>query len=316
MKLRRKTLVVLAVLAGLALALAVPVLVLLNRPPVLIVADFSFISLYGPLRVRLETVRSSAVLFQPVKPVVIADDAGDDIIQFAVASASPRPFCVIFPLRFAMAAKLYREQNPEIPVVLLEGRYPAEGVNPASFAINSNDTSDYYIYTTDIQADYYRAGLAAAILDGEKNGRTVVFLDNRIQRQAREAFLESLKDQEKTMNTLFYTSISQLSNVSDLSCVVLAGSGVDYLDRNAEIPVIFFTWLNPALLSNEIILVFDDSPWAQAVPAARMVAAQVMTGQIPSKILILPSENIDKDVYQKLKKTTGAEYWPSIFNKE
>jgi hypothetical protein len=146
----KKRLIKLIVLACLALALAVPALILLRRLPVLVVADFSAVSLYGPMRVRYENALSTLALYRLVKPVIVADDASDDILIIALTEASSRPFCVIFSLRFASAAKQYREQNPDIPVVLLEGRYPVGGANPASFAISNNETSDYFIFATEI----------------------------------------------------------------------------------------------------------------------------------------------------------------------
>jgi hypothetical protein len=306
----KKRLVKLTAAAGLALVIAVPVLILLCRQAVLVVADFSLVSLYGPMRVRLKNAVSSIVLFRPVKSVIIADDAGDDILNIALAEASSRPFCVIFSLRFASAAKQYREQNPKIPVIILEGRHPAGGPNPASFAISNDNTGDYIILTTGIDADFYRAGLAAAILDGEKNGNVAVFTETGVQTSAKEAFTRALNEREKTMNALFYTSISQLNADSILSCAVIAGSGVEFFDINSDTPIIFFTWLNPAALADNVTVVFDDSPWVQAVPAVRMASAQVMKGEIPSKPLILPSKYADKNILQQLRKLMGFGRWP------
>ncbi|MDR0487346.1 MAG: hypothetical protein LBG91_03775 [Treponema sp.] len=302
MKLRRR----LFVAAFFALALAIPFCVFLNRPPVLVVTDLSFVSLYGAHRLRFEAYYSSLVLFRRVKPVIVADDAGEDIIPFAVAEASPRPFCVLFPLRFAKGARQYREKNPEIPAVLLEGRYPAEGVNPAAFAISTKDTADYFVFTTDLDADFYRAGLCAAVLDGDKNGKTAVFLEPHVQKQAKEAFLRAIQDADKTMETVFYTSFSQFRGNTGLSCVVLAGNGSDYLEKYTDVPVIFFTWLDPSMIPGDVILVFNDSPWVQIVPAVRMVSAQIPKGQIQSWATILQSKSIDRDMLEKLKKNAGV----------
>ncbi|MDR0444098.1 MAG: hypothetical protein LBH44_11910 [Treponema sp.] len=292
MKLRRKSL---AVAAGIVLALGIPVLVLFSRSPVLIITDFSFISIYGENRIRLEALQSSLELFRPVKPVVIADEAGEDILLFAVTQASSRPYCVIFPLRFAGTAKLYREQRPETPVVLLEGRFPVDTGNPAAFSIPGYNSGDYYIYTTDIDADFYLAGVAAAALDGDKNGTVVVFCDYLIQREAREALLRGLNARNKYLETHFFNSFSQYSAISDLSCVILAGSGAEYLEKSSEIPVIYFTWLDPSLLPNDVTLVFNDSPWVQAVPAVRMAAAGTTKGRIQSKMKNIPAGKTSKD---------------------
>jgi hypothetical protein len=298
MKLYRK---IAAVAGGVVLALGILVIILLARPPVLVVSDLSCASLYGVGRIRLAEIWSCAVLFRRVKTIAIADDAGEDIVQAAITSASSRPFCVLFPLRFARTARQYREQNPEIPVVILEGRYPLGGTNPVSFAINNISIADYFIYTTDITADFYRAGIAAAILDEEKNGKAAVIFESHVQRQGREAFSRALKDQEKTMEARYYTSFSQFGKLTDLSCVILAGNGAEYLEKNADVPVIFFTWINPSMIPVDVVLVFDDSPWIQAVPAVRMVAAGMKQGQIPSKITLLPAGGMDRSTRQKLK---------------
>ena len=111
----------LIVIVIIALALGIPGFILYTRPPVLVVTDVSFMSLYGKNRIRLQMLRCSITLFRPVLPVTIADDAGDDILLFAVSNMSSRPFCVLFPYRFAEAARFYRERFPGVPVVLLEG---------------------------------------------------------------------------------------------------------------------------------------------------------------------------------------------------
>ena len=297
MKRHLKTLIFAAFLAFSAI---VVLIVFLARPPVLVVSDLSFSTLYGIKRLKIETARSSFALFRRVKPVVVADDAGDDIIQAAVEAASKKPLCALFPLRFARIARNYREKKPNIPVVLLEGRYP-EHINPAVFAIGNN-IEDYYIYKTDISADFYRAGLAAAILDGEKNEKIVIFLEPIVQTQAREAISKALKDVEKPLQTSFFTSFSQFTGVQNVSCVIMVGNGVEYPDRYSDIPVILFSWINPELIPEDIVLVFNDSPWVQAVSSVRMVQAGMKNGQIPSKILFTGGKRMDKATVRKLRK--------------
>jgi hypothetical protein len=286
--------------AVLVFSVIVVFIVFLVRPPVLIVSDVSFSLLYGVKRFKEETARSSLVLFRRVKPVVVADDAGDDIVQAAVEGASKKPLCVLFPLRFARIAYNYREKNANIPVVLLEGRY-TEAVNPASFATGDN-TEDYFIYKTDISADFYRAGLAAAILDNEKNEKITVFLESNIQSQAKEAISKALNDAEKPLQTSFYTVFAQLSGTQNISCVIMAGTGAEYPEKYSDVPVIFFTWINPELIPADIVLVFNDSPIVQAVPAVRMVQTGMKKGQIPSKILYTGGKKLDKDTVRKLRK--------------
>jgi hypothetical protein len=290
----------LAIAAGIVLAAAVLPLIFLARSPVLVVTDVSFGLLYDEARIRDEARSSSLALFRRVKPVVIADDAGEDIIQFAIAEISPRPYSVIFPFRYAGAARLYREQNPAVPVILMEGRY-AENENPAAGVIGGN-TDDYFLFKTDINADFYTAGLAAAAIDGGKNGKIVVFMEHNIQNQSREAFLKALNDNETPLQTSFFTAYTQFSQDSNLSCVVLTGAGAEYFEKNSGVPVIFLSWISPAFVPNDVVVIFNDSPWAQAVPAVRMAAAKMTKGQIPSKRIFLPGKSIDKAVLKNLKK--------------
>ena len=285
--------IIIAILAGIALAAAVPLVVFYARPPVLVVADMSLIQLYGESRMRRENFRSSMGLFRPVKTVAIADDSGDDIVQFAIAEISSSPFCVLFPLRFSGAARLYREQNPQVNVILLEGRF---------FEETSNDFNGIFVYNTDIEADFYRAGVAAALIEGGNNGRIVIFVENQLQKECRDAFSRAFDEAEGLPDPFFYTSFSQYSKISDLSCVVLAGTGSEYMENFSGVPVVFFAWINPSMMPNDVVLVVDDSPWAQVPQAVRMAAAGSADGSIKSNFLIINEKKLDSQVLSKIKK--------------
>ncbi|MCL2210370.1 MAG: hypothetical protein FWB95_00425 [Treponema sp.] len=250
------------------------------RSPVLIVTEESFLQLYSGERAEKEAAKTAAALFRPVKTVTIANDAGFDIVPVAVMDVSPDPYCVIFPLRFARSAKLFAEQNPEITVIILEGSFP-DTEKPVELVIGS-DISNFFIYKTDINSDFYNAGLASLTLDQGKNGNIVVFTEKNLP-QARENFLRALNDRGNLLETRFYTSFMQYSEVSNLSCIVLAGSGADIVENKPGTPVIMFTWIDPSLLPMDIVLVIDDSPWAQALRAVKMASAVEKTGFIKSK---------------------------------
>ena len=289
------------VFAALGIAVFLTAIIFIARSPVLIISDMVFRDLYGKHRFRIETVKSSIILFRIVKPVMIADDASDDILLAAIESASRRPNCVIFPLRFAMTARSYRENYPKIPVIILEGRYSEDGTNPLSSMIGSS-REDYFIYGTDIEADFNRAGLAAAFLDDEKNGTIVVFLESYTQRQGRENFTKILVEMEKTIKTQFFLSYSQqqISRINDISCAVLVGSGGEFLEKHPDIPVILFTWLNPGLFPDNVAVIFDDSPLIQVVFAVRMAAAGLAEGRIPSKMAAVKSGKFNKEMTKKI----------------
>ena len=129
MKINIKKLAIIA--AAIVFVLAIPLIVFHARAPVLILTELSFILLYGEDRIRRESFNSSLALFRPVRAVIVANEAGDDIIQIAINDVSSRPFCVIFPFRFASAGVIYQEQNPDIRVVILAGRHSVENIPPA-----------------------------------------------------------------------------------------------------------------------------------------------------------------------------------------
>jgi hypothetical protein len=290
------------VLAAAALVLAsagIAALALLLRPPVLIVTDVPFAFLYGPSRIRLRQIEASLALFRLVKPVLIAADAGEDMLPFAVEEVSGRPYCVLFPRRFVRGALLYREQFPEIPVVLMEDR-------TGSSREGGDNAAGFVAAATDSELDFYRAGLCAAILDQGKNGKIVLFLDESIQTNMRNAFIRGLRARGNETPPFFFTPFSRFSDLENISCVVLAGSGVEYLENNPSFPVILFSWLNPSLTSHETVVVFDDSPWAQAVEAVRIVEENRTGGRIPSKPLIFSAKVADNGILRELRKAAAS----------
>ena len=444
-------LIVILISVLLSAAVSIPVYIIYSRPPVLIICEQSFLELYGEKRVKREARLSAIVLFRQVKTVTVANEAGDDIIFLAACDEPTTPFCVIFPFRFARAAKLYSEQNPSIPVVLLEGRFPVYA-RPSSFAISTYN-SDYFIYKTDVEYDFYRAGTAAAAVvknaeqeaagdtenriagkiavfwnrnfskpinnfkqavsdfdlgkvhgtirgtgqeeeyieqgamnneqaainrelppeDGEQvfenneqaalngeqppedggqvsenneqaavngeqaadgseqaaaNGGQTAEISQQAAANGEQAAEGSEQASEGTEHAegdnylaeggdpaevssengellpeiQFFSDFSQFNEDSRLSCVVIIDHGVEYLDRKPTIPVIIFSWLDISLMPDEVVLIIDDSPWAQATEIVKMVQAGVKTGIIPSKFHFLSESLFDKGTMRKIKK--------------
>lgn len=295
LKFQRKKL---AIAAGFALILFTPFFIYLARSPVIIVTDQSSVPLYGEARIRRETRNASFALLRKVKTVSVADDAGNDIVRFAIAEASSSPYCVIFPLRFARAARLYRENNSKTPVVILQGKYE----NDDLISVIGGSQNDYFIYKTDIEDEFRKAGTAASILDMGKNGKIAVFLAQDIQSQAGNAFLRAVSRPDAPLDTLFFTSFDDFHEIPDLSCAVIAGTGIEFLGNNAGIPVIFLTWIDPSLMPYDVVVIINDSPWVQAVQAVRMTGIRAASGLIKSEFLIINNKNIDGGVLRKLKK--------------
>jgi len=269
----------------------IPLIIFNTKAPVLIVAEESFLFLYGEERFRRQVFFSSISIFRPIKNVIIANDAGDDLIPFAVEEISRNPYCVFFPSRLARSADIYLQRNPDTHVVILEGRQN----------LNFDIKTGYFLYQTDIEADFYRAGLAATAFSSEDK-IIALFLELHIQEKAKEAFLRGLSELEYPPEVLFYTSFSDYPVISDLSCVVIAGIGIEYLDEKSDVPVILFTWLDPKFIPFNIVAVIDDSPWAQVVQAVNMVKAGESSGLIKSKFTILNRNNANKAILRKINR--------------
>jgi len=288
----------LAVLAGIFIALAATALVFYKRPPVLVVTDAPYIELYGKKRLARQMAASSLALFRWVKPVLTADGASPDILVAAISQASMNPYCVLFPGYFAQAAERYHMEFPEIQAVILSG-YGASSDLPQPDGV-------LCVYRTDLEADMYRAGLIAGALGLKKSSeeaqRTCFLLQDRyIQGAEREVFSRGLRESDPEAVARFANSVSDMSALEGVSCVVLTRSGAEYLDKNAKIPLIFFTWLDPYMLPAETAAVFDDSTWALVVPAARMAASGQAEGKIPSKPLVFSGETADNGIDRILK---------------
>lgn len=289
----RRLLLIISV--GLFFSIGICSLVFFARQPVLLVTDFSFAAIYGENRLRIQVMRSSLALFRRILPVIVIDGASDDVVLFAVNEASKRPFSVIFPLRFASAARLFQSHHPEVPAIILEGRNIVDIDHIAP-------RGDFFRYRTDTEADFYRAGRFAAILAGENDGNFAVFLNEHFRDNERTAFRQALAGFDGAMDVQFFHSIDGIADFSVFSSVVLAGAGADLFLRNPDIPIIFFSWVDPEITPNEVVVIFNDSPLAQAVQAVRMAASGERDGKIASKTLILSARIADKSILRMLRR--------------
>jgi hypothetical protein len=293
-----------AAFAAILIALVVTVLVFYSRSPVLVVTDAPFIELYGKERIRQQRIASSLALFRRVKPVITADGASPDIIAAAISEAARHPYCVLFPGYLAPAAERFHLQSPEIQAVVLSGF-------GASYGLPLPD-GVLCVYRTDLNTDLYRAGLFAGLLGLKRSppeAQRTCFLwqDRYIQAAERDYFYRGLRESDPGAVARFGSSDSDMPGPEGISCVVLSRSGAEYLDNNAKIPLILFTWLDPSMLPAETAAVFDDSTWALVVPAARMAVNSQAEGKIPSKSLVFSGEitdnGIDRILKQMAKKT-------------
>jgi len=306
----------LVVLGGIIAIFAAPWVVFSARAPVLVVTEAPFVTLYGEARLLQERKMAARALFRRVKPVLVADGVSPDMVVFAITEASKRPKCVLFARSQAPAAGRYHEQFPEITVVVLSGLTSTPELPPPDGFL--------CIYGTDRLADLYRAGLFAGILGvagrkivpqtenqdekpAEKQPEPaktyILWQDRTIQQEGREHFSRGVQESDPDSNAIFINVAAQLPDVRGIACLTLTGAGAEYLERNTPVPLILFSWLDPIMVPQKVVVQFDDSVWALAVPAARMALRRQAEGKIPSKPLIFSRKTSDNSIFRLLQKS-------------
>jgi hypothetical protein len=294
---------------GLFFILAVPGLIFFLRAPVLVVGDASFAGLYGPARLRRRQFEASAALFRRVKPVLVADNAGPDLVVFAVEEAGSRPFCVIFPYRYADGGRRYAGQFPETPVVILDTR-PEDPLVPGQPEA-APDSGRLTTLKTRRREDFFRAGLMAGCIfragkAGEEHsgGAILVFQERSLSQTDKNAVTAGLQMSGLDSQPLFLNTPAEYGGLAEASCVIVSGPAAEFLDRNLKIPQILFSWLDPAMSSQETFVIFDDSPWALAPEAVRQGRAEGSgKGDISSDIIFPKGRIADKRLLKDLKRS-------------
>ena len=223
--------------------------VYLRRKPVLIVSDSTFSRLYGQNRLDSMESRMQKSLFRRIITVIVDENAGPDLVAIAIEGVHKSPLVVFFPSRYIEGARHYLRNNPGVPVCVMT----------TSTQKTSEDEGLIFI-CTDTALDFYRAGLCAALLAG---GSRVLFISEGNPPDAyREAFLQGLGNQGQLDEVVWAGFYSDNSSEENLGCAVMTGPAVTFLEQNLDIPVILFSWADPAMTPRTVKLVFDDSSWA------------------------------------------------------
>ncbi|GHV77082.1 hypothetical protein AGMMS49942_19030 [Spirochaetia bacterium] len=288
MGLKRRTLIsILLLLAVLGLAALFRL-----RAPVVMVVDEAFTGLYGARRTLIKQVETSLKLFRRLRLVPIAEGASADVAAFAAAEAAAGPYAVLFPYRYLPGARRYGEQAPGIPIGVL-GTPPGGGA----------EAGDLMFIEADRNTDLYRAGSCAAIFARSGGGGVLFFTGETGNQGLRQAFLKGLMDQGFENPPLFVGIGETYTPSEGISCVVMAAPAETYLDDNPTIPTILFSWLDPGITPREIKLIIDDSPWAQAEAAVKLLH-QPGSGPlfVPSEILVPGGRIRDVELRRRIKK--------------
>jgi hypothetical protein len=265
----------LKVLGSVLLVLLITGAIFLLRAPVLLVTDPSLTLLYGASRAGLKQAEISIKLFRRFIAVPVTESAGPDIIATAVMAAAKTPKAVLFPYHYTAAAQRYKEEEPDIEVIVFGGRYQESG---APLFVN-----------TDSETDFFKAGIIAAFLAGDENGAILVFHDESLGSGDREAFEKGLLTQGLSKKPLYLRDISDFFGSENISCVVIAGQGGQFLEQNRIIPVILFSWIDPGITPDNVKAIFSDSPWSQAYGALKTIENE---RKALASELILPGSRI------------------------
>jgi hypothetical protein len=278
------------VAGGVFLAFVLGAVFFYFRPPVVLVSDASFDALYGVRRTWEKRITLSLRFFRRVKPVPVAENTGSDMLVFAVEEAALTPYCVLFPYRYEEAAGRYAARFPQIPVALLGGRI-REAPEPG----------EIFFVSTDIMTDFYRAGRCAAIFAQNGDGRILFFQENSMAAAERAAFIDGLREQGFEGEPLFINAGVDYSGVEKVLCVVMVGSAPSFLERNPDVPLILFSWIDPGLTGRGVKVIFDDSPWAMVPETLAMISRKEKAGSFPSGILF-PGDRIpEKGLLEQIK---------------
>jgi hypothetical protein len=295
----------------------------LSRAPVLIVEDRVFEAIYGPVRLRRKQALLALTLKRPVRVLRIEENAGDDVVVFAVESAAKNPYCVIFSFRYYSAARRYNRDYPDIPAGVFLGRYQEAG---------DTSSESLRLFGTDQKLDLYRAGRLAALLasaspsPGEEESPAIfVFQDEYISGDLRDIFKKGLEDEQNQSNPHYLIGSSQYQSETACGAAVIYGADPDFLGQSA-VPGVLFSWLDPALTPLKIKAVFDDSPLALAGDMVPLIVNPGKGGEddggkngkddgenekkiveIPSEIQILSRRLAEKGLPEKMKKAAGVD---------
>jgi hypothetical protein len=259
-----------------------------SRSPILVVTDPFFDALYGRWKTREKQVLLSLRFFRPVKPVSMGENAEQDMVPFGVEAVSLKPYCVLFPFRYGEGARRYAGQHPDVPAAVVGGR-----LSPF------REEEDIPFFGTDTVMDMYRSGLCAAAFV-RSGGEVFVFPDPFVSGQDREAFLEGLRAGGYTQDPLYMNAYTDLNSRTGVS-VVMTGTPPSFLEGGVKIPVILFSWMDPAVSSGDVKIVFDDSPWALAAEAVKSLTRGGEGRVIPSKISVLGRKIQEKALVKEIK---------------
>jgi hypothetical protein len=223
--------------------------------------------------------------------VAIGENADPEMAALAVEETDDKPYGVLFPFRYVEGARRYARLHPEIPVAVLGGRLPRE--------------EGLLYFGTDTAGDLYRAGRGAALLVRPRGGGVYVFQDPRLSPEDRKSFNDGLRDGGYEGEPEYVYGGTNLREITGVS-VLMSGAPPHFFEGAVTTPVILFSWIDPALTSRDVKVIFDDSPWALTVQAVQaMSGGGALSGEgepLPALVSVLGRRIPDRMLEEELKK--------------
>jgi hypothetical protein len=87
----------------------------------------------------------------------------------------------------------------------------------------------------------------------------------------------------------------------------MTGTPPSFLESGTKIPVILFSWMDPAASSGDVKIVFDDSPWALASEAVKSLGRGGEGRALSSKISVLGRKIQGKALVKEIKNLSRRE---------
>ncbi|MDR0685283.1 MAG: hypothetical protein LBF83_09165 [Spirochaetaceae bacterium] len=235
------------------------------RPPVVIVTDDVFSAVYGVRREHFKRIEMSVQLFRRIKLVRMSADAELDAVIFAIQDASKNPLAAVFPYRYYNAALRYAATNTMSSTVVLAGLNRI----PAGTAAEQDRAAILFV-KQDESADFYRAGLCAALFSGRSasftkvpdGDKSILVITNEKNSTEAGGFFERGLVQGGSSASSVFRGINDNYPLTNLSCVVFWGQSSGFLYNSAEnsLPNIVFSWMEPNFFSPGVKVIIDDSP--------------------------------------------------------
>lgn len=279
------------------------------RRPAVLVSDKYFSELYGQAFERIDRLEASFKIFRTIKLVRIMEDTDILTITESINAATSNPYAVFFPNAYSDAADYYaknivKENGRDTKTfLLLDKSQPALSERP------------YYYVRNDADIDFHRAGSCAAALATistvkSNQNKSIYFISSyNINHAEKESFAEGLQE-GGFQGHIDFISGYENRNWENAAAVVIYGPAPAFLQSQANVHAVLFTWYNnTAYMPKSVKVIVDDSPYYSIPIALRMESkssADTKGFAVPSKFIVLDERIADRAVVVRLLRASSV----------